>query len=166
MDSAVGLPHDSAMLSKRVGENIRRIRDQRGLSLEKVAAKVSRPGEKPVRYSTIARLEKGDRKLTIEWLERIAEALNTEPAQLLSDGEASHRREFSLGEQVANEVARTLGEVFLDGEAPDSGTVQAAALILQELSATLSKHPQAFRDPQVARPVIDLLAQRHARASN
>jgi hypothetical protein len=34
---------------------------------------------------------------------------------------------------------------------------------LRELSATFARHPQARRDPQVARPVVDFLARQRAR---
>jgi hypothetical protein len=67
-----------------------------------------------------------------------------------------------LSEQVANEIARTLALVAREGEPPEPGIVQALSLMLQELTVTFSKHPQAYRDPSVARPVVDLASRRFA----
>jgi transcriptional regulator with XRE-family HTH domain len=145
------------MLAKEIGLNIKAARKARGLSLEKLASRV-RP---KTSYQQLSRLEKGDRSLSIEWIERIAAALGAQPLELIAP---NGHRDFSLGEQVANEIAQTLAEAVLDGEAPDDGTVQVVSLMLQELLATFAKHPQAFQDVQVARPAIDLAGRRFFRA--
>lgn len=149
--------HCVAMLAKQIGLNIQAARKARGLSLEKLAARI----DPPTSYQQLSRLEKGNRSMAIEWVERIAHALGVQPIELI---EPNAQRDFTLGEQVANEIARTLAEVVLDGEAPDDGTVQVVALMLQELSATFARHPQAFRDAEMARPVIDLAGMRFGRA--
>ena len=49
------------------------------------------------------------------------------------------------------------------GDEPDQAIVRDLSIILQELSATFVRHPQARRDPEVARPVVDFLARQRAR---
>lgn len=149
--------HSAAMLAKQIGANIKAARKARGLSLERLAARV----QPATSYQQLSRLEKGDRSLTVDWIERIAAALGVQPLELITPGQ---QREFTLGEQVASEIAQTLAAVVLDGEAPDDGIVQVVALMLQELSATFARHPEAFRDAAVARPVIDLAGMRYAHA--
>lgn len=150
------------MLAERVAENIARLRKARGWSLEKVGASC----EPPTSYQQISRLEKGDRTVDFGWVERIAPAFGLSPLELIVgemiQTEQPDHMVFSLGEQVAAEVARTLGQVALGGEEPDDGTVQALSLMLQELTATFARHPQAFRDAAVARPAIDLAGRRYA----
>lgn len=151
------------MLAKQIGENIRAAREAKGLTLEKVAARV----KPPTRYQTIGRLEKAERTLTVAWIERIAKALEVDPVslvapELFTGAKAESEPGFHLDEQVANEAAVTLATVALQGREPEQGTVQAVALILQELTATFSKYPQAAADPAVARPAIDQLARRFA----
>jgi transcriptional regulator with XRE-family HTH domain len=143
------------MLSERVGQNIKAARKARNMSLEKLAAKVD-----PVTsYQHLSRLEKGGDALNFEWVERIAKALDLEPTELISPDQKGGA--FTLDEQVANEVARTLAEVALQGEEPESGTVQAIALLLQELTATFAEHPQAASDAQVVRPLLTLAGKRY-----
>lgn len=64
--------------------NIRAIRQQRGLTLEQLAAltpHATKPGE-DTDLSTIHKLEGGKRKLTAEWKASIAQALGVEPEDL------------------------------------------------------------------------------------
>jgi hypothetical protein len=69
-----------------------------------------------------------------------------------------------MSEQVSAEVARVVVQVALQGKEPAPGTVEALTLILKELSATFARHPQAYRDPAIALPVVDLAARRFGRA--
>ena len=147
------------MLGKRVGERIKAERKSRGWSQTELA---NRCRPKTV-YQQIDKLESGERRLTLDWLERIAAALGVEPAVLLG---AQPAQPMFLSQPVANEIAQTLAEVALEGQVPEPGIVEALALILQELTATFSAHPQAYRDPEVARPVVSLASRRHAPATN
>ena len=161
------LAHMAAtMLAERVAENIARLRKARKWSLEKVGAGCV----PPTSYQQISRLEKGERTVDFEWVERIAPAFGLCPLELIVgeriQTEAPDHLIFSLGEQVANEVARTLAQVALDGAEPDDGIVQVMSLMLQELTETFARHPQAFRDAAVARPVIDLAGRRFAPSKN
>jgi transcriptional regulator with XRE-family HTH domain len=142
------------MLGKKIGENIRAARKAKGISLEKLAARV----KPPTSYQQLSRIEQG-RMLTIEWIERIGAALEMDPMELIR-GQALAEN-LDLSEQVANEIARTLALVAREGEPPEPGIVQALSLMLQELTATFLRHPQAYRDPQMARPVLDLVERRH-----
>lgn len=146
-------------LAKRIGANIKAVREARGLSLEKVAARV-RP---PTAYTTISRFEKGERSLTFDWLERIAAALEVDPIDLVSSAQPPLRQ---MSEPVASEMAQTLARVVLGGGTPERGTVQVLALMLQELAETFSRHPEAFADPAIARPVLELTARRSASAAH
>lgn len=150
------------MLAGKIGGNVKALRKAKGWSLEKLAARV----EPPSSYQQISRLEKGDRTLSVQWVERIAKALDVDPVELIAADRRVEPQAFSLDEQVANEVARTLARVALEGEEPENGTVQALSLILQELTATFSAHPQAYRDPAVARPVVDLASRRYGPAAS
>lgn len=147
------------MLGKTIGENIKLARKAKGLSLEKLARLV----QPETSYQQLSRLEQG-RMLTIEWIEKIGAALGVDPMELIR-GEALAEN-LEMSEQVANEVARTLALVARDGEPPENGTVQALSLMLRELTETFLKYPQAYRDPQVARPVLDLAGRKLGRAAN
>jgi transcriptional regulator with XRE-family HTH domain len=146
---------DSVELGKRIGANIRRAREERGWSLEKLALKCV----PPTGYTTISRLEKGKRGLTLDWVERIANALGIDPAELLV-GRRDNAQSLQLSGPVANEVARSLARAALEGAEPEPGTVQVMSLMLQDLTAIFSAHPEAYRDPEVARPVVDLASRR------
>jgi transcriptional regulator with XRE-family HTH domain len=163
----IGADMRAVELGKRIGAAIKRAREDRGWGLEKLAARIdatTKPA-KPTHYTTISRLEKGERRLTLDWVEAIAKAMSVDPIELMTESHGSAPL-FILGEQVANEIARSLAMVALDGEEPEPGTVQAIALMLQELTATFSAHPQAYTDPAVARPVVALASRRHAPVAN
>jgi transcriptional regulator with XRE-family HTH domain len=154
---AVNYPrgHSGCVLAARISENIKRLREERGWSRPQLGLRVS----PPTSGQQIEKLEKGDRRMTCDWVERIANALGIDPAELL----AGQGELFTLSEPVADEVAEVVSRIALQGAAPDPEIVQVISLLLQELSATYARYPQARRDPQVARPVIDLLAHRLAR---
>lgn len=61
---------------------IRELRKQKGLTLQELGERV-RP---PTTAQTIGRLETGQRKLTLEWLDKIAEALAVTPMELIDLG--------------------------------------------------------------------------------
>lgn len=60
---------------------LREIRKAKGLTLQQVAERVKPSGTTP---QTIGRLETGARTLTLEWVRRIADAMEVDPAELLS----------------------------------------------------------------------------------
>jgi transcriptional regulator with XRE-family HTH domain len=62
-----------------MSNHIRRLRKKAGLTLEQLADKTETTAQQ------ISRLEKGDRKLTQDWMEVIAPALGVVPAALISD---------------------------------------------------------------------------------
>jgi repressor LexA len=64
----------------RRGNIIRAIREARGMTQEQLAAAVGS------NHSTIGRLETGRRRLTKEWMVRLARALNCDPSEFLADG--------------------------------------------------------------------------------
>ncbi|MEE8226919.1 MAG: helix-turn-helix transcriptional regulator, partial [Kiloniellales bacterium] len=59
---------------------IRELRKARGLTLKRMAELLGTSNQQ------ISHLEKGRRRLTLEWMERIAEALECHPSDLLIGG--------------------------------------------------------------------------------
>ena len=149
--------HFGYVLATRISENIWRIREAKGVSRSELGQRMN----PPTSSQQIERLEKGERRLTVEWIERIAKGLGVDPAELISvNGES-----FTLTEQVASEVALELGRIVLQGGEPSPAIVQDLATVLQALSETFARHPQARHDAEVARPVIDVLSHRFVRLS-
>jgi transcriptional regulator with XRE-family HTH domain len=144
-----------SVLSVRIQENIKRLRERRGLSRPQLGARL----DPPTSGQQIEKLEKGQRALTVDWIERIAIALDVDPAALVA-GESG---EFTLTPQVADEVARSIARVALRGAEPDRGTVQVLALLLTELFEMFARHPATRADLQAARPAIDFLARQRDR---
>jgi transcriptional regulator with XRE-family HTH domain len=116
----------------------------------------------PTSRQQIEKLEKGERPLTVDWIERIAVALDVDPAALVA-GESG---EFTLTEQVATEAARALVRVSLPGVQPSPASIQVLALMLGELVEMFARHPATRTDLQALRPAIDFLARQHARPSS
>lgn len=142
------------MLTVRIRENITALREKRGLSRGQLAHMMTPQTSR----QQIEKLEKGERPLTVDWIERIAVALDVDPAALVA-GESG---EFILTEQVASEVARSLARVALRGAEPDRATVQVLALMLSELLDMFARHPATRSDLQALRPAIDFLSRQHA----
>lgn len=61
---------------------IRMMRSRRGLTLQQLAARI----QPPASYQQIARLERDERRLTWDWLMKIARALECVPMDLIEDG--------------------------------------------------------------------------------
>ncbi|MBL8659271.1 MAG: helix-turn-helix transcriptional regulator [Rhodospirillales bacterium] len=61
---------------------IRLMRVRRGLTLQQLSARV----DPPASYQQIARLERDERRLTWDWLMKIARALDCAPMDLIEDG--------------------------------------------------------------------------------
>lgn len=149
-----------SMLSQRVAANIKRMRETKGLSQDKLA-KMCEP---TTVYQQIDKLETGERRLTLDWVERIAKALGVGPLQLIG-GEAS-AWQTNLNEQVAAEVGRTLAKTILDGQEPDADTVEALALMLVGFAGIFRRYPQALTDPEIARPILDFAAEQYGRRAS
>jgi transcriptional regulator with XRE-family HTH domain len=60
------------------GENVRRVRKERGMSLEALAHEVG------LAYSYMGQIERGQRNPTLDVVERIAEVLSVQPLMLLT----------------------------------------------------------------------------------
>ena len=67
-------------LQRRVGRNLRAYRLQRGLSQESFADVVG------VHRTYMGGMERGEKNLTLQSLERLAERLDLDPLELLRDG--------------------------------------------------------------------------------
>jgi transcriptional regulator with XRE-family HTH domain len=115
----------------------------------------------PTARQQIEKLENGERPLTVDWIERLAVALDVDPAALVA-GESG---EFILTEQVADEVARSLARVSLRGAEPDKATVQVLSLMITELFDMFARHPATRSDLQALRPAIDFLSRQRGRQS-
>lgn len=67
-------------------EKIRELREARGMSLQDVVNLIDpKPGK-----MTLSRLERGERKITMEWVRKIAGALNVPVAEILGDEESGY----------------------------------------------------------------------------
>ncbi|MFD6516377.1 helix-turn-helix domain-containing protein [Rhodococcus sp. NPDC060176] len=67
-------------LPKVVGRNLRRYRQERGYSQEAFAEVMG------VHRTYMGGVERGERNLTLQTLERMADILNVEPLSLLTEG--------------------------------------------------------------------------------
>lgn len=143
------------MLGDQIRANIKHAREARGWSRPALGGRCS----PPTSGQQIERLEKGHRGLDVDWIERIARALDLDPAELI----AGEQQQFVMTEQVSDEVAVMVARVALGGAQPSQEIVRNLSLILQELSETFARHPAARRDPEVARPVIDFLTRQPVR---
>jgi transcriptional regulator with XRE-family HTH domain len=123
------------------------MREKRGWSRPDLG-KRCRP---PTSGQQIERLEKGQRNLTVDWIERIARGFGADPADLLA-GEA-----FEITPQVAELVAGFLGRVVLRGDEPDQAIVGDLSVLLPKLFELFARHEAMRHDPEAVRPVIDLL---------
>jgi transcriptional regulator with XRE-family HTH domain len=96
---------------------IRELRTARGLTLKELARRVSTSNQQ------ISHLETGKRRLTVGWMERIADALDCNPLELLE--EELHLR---------NERERALVELFRGlSEEQKEAFLQAAAALAKPL---------------------------------
>lgn len=143
------------VLGERIRENIQRMREGRNWSRPQLGMRCV----PPTSGQQIERLEKGQRGLDVDWIERIARGFGVEPAELIV-GDVG---QFAMDEQVAAGIAESFARIVLRGGEPDPDIVADLALIVRELSETFSRHPEARSDPRVARPVVDLLMQRRGR---
>jgi transcriptional regulator with XRE-family HTH domain len=73
---------DGSAFVRQVGQNVRRLRLERGVTLSELAASAG------ISLAMLSRLEKGDVSPSLETLASLAEALGTGPAALLKDESA------------------------------------------------------------------------------
>jgi hypothetical protein len=142
------------MLEGRIRGNKQALREAADLSRPQLGALC----EPPTSGQQIERIEKGQRRLTIEWIERIARALRVEPEMLVGGGAA----EFSLAQPVAEEAASAI-VMIATGSRPDQATTQIVALLLKALLETFVRHPEARGDLGAARPIVDFLSRQFSR---
>ena len=71
--------HNVSPVALQVGQNVRRLRQERGVTLSELAASAG------ISLPMLSRLEKGDVSPSLETLAALAEALGTGPASLLKD---------------------------------------------------------------------------------
>lgn len=95
-------------IALRVGENIRDLRKQRGLSQEKLAFKAG------INTSYMGQVERAEKSATIDSLEKIANALDVELGQLFHfdiDKEPINKTEMTAIEKINYELkSRTEAE--------------------------------------------------------
>jgi len=68
--------------------NIRELRQARGWSMRELAEKMSESGD-PVHFTTVAKIERSERKLTLEWAKRFADAFKVHPAEIMGGENAT-----------------------------------------------------------------------------
>lgn len=142
--------------------NIQIIRERQKLSRPELAALV-----RPVTTGQqIERLEKGQRKLSLDWVEKIARALHVNPLQLIMplqwcEENLAGPRLKALDAQVAEQVALSIAKVVLRGKAPEAELLANLAALLQDLFATFAEHRATTVDPLASAPVIDILTRKY-----
>jgi transcriptional regulator with XRE-family HTH domain len=142
------------MLAERIQENIIRLREAKGWSRPCLARRLS----PPTSGQQIERLEKGQRQLDPEWIEKIARALGVDPVTLI----AGEQPRYELTPQVADEIATHLARFVLRGDEPDPEIALALSILIQEMSETFARNPQARNDPLAARLAVDILTRQRA----
>jgi transcriptional regulator with XRE-family HTH domain len=142
------------MLEGRIRANIQALRAAADLSRPQLGALC----DPKTSGQQIERIEKGQRRLTIEWIERIAKALRVEPEMLV--GNEIH--EFTVARPVAEEAAGAMIRVAT-GTQPDQVGTEIGALFLQALLETFVRYPEARGDPGAARPIVDFLTRQFSR---
>src|SRR6185369_8501136 len=70
---------------KEMPNRIRELREKAGLSLQKLAEMIIKLDGEPTSAQQIDRLEKGQRRLTQDWMNSISEALGCMPFELLPE---------------------------------------------------------------------------------
>jgi transcriptional regulator with XRE-family HTH domain len=141
-----------AMLADRIRDNIVRLRESRGWSRPELGRRLV----PPTSGSQIERLEKGWRSLEVDWVEKIARAFGIDPSELIAEKET-----YDLTPPAADAIASLLARFVLRGVEPDQEIVQGLSILLQEMSETFSRNPEARRDPLAARLAVDILARQH-----
>ncbi len=87
-----------------MASKLRQIRERRGWSQSQLAERVN------TTQVQIGRLEKGDRRLTVEWLQRLAQALDCKPIDLMDNGLAEEEARYEAppdGERVMRALIPT-----------------------------------------------------------
>ena len=74
-------------LAKTFGANVRRLRQERGLSIEALADQVG------LAYTYVGQIERGTRNPTLAVVERFAAVLGMSAVQLLTEGPGSLKRQ-------------------------------------------------------------------------
>ena len=72
-------------LAQTFGQNVRRIRQEKGMTLEALADEVG------LAYTYVGQIERGQRNPTLGVVERVAAALSVDPLALLKSAEPVHR---------------------------------------------------------------------------
>lgn len=91
---------DLGPAAKAVAQNVRRIRNERGLSIRALAARTSDMGH-PLPHSALSKIENEQRRVDIEDLLALAVALETSPTSLLLPYEPDPRRSVAIVGTVA-----------------------------------------------------------------
>lgn len=141
------------VLTEEVPTRIQRMREAKGWSRPDLAKRCV----PKTTGQTIERLEKRQRGISLEWLERIAPAFGVSPAKLVG----SDSLDLRLSKSVSVEASEFLLKLALRGETPDEHFVQDFALVTEALFEMFARHPEARSDPAAARPVFDLLARQY-----
>lgn len=76
------------MRSNTAGLNIKRLRKERGLTQEQLAARIS----EDTSIATISKLEKGQMSMSLDWIQRIASALGVTEHEIIARGDISRVR--------------------------------------------------------------------------
>ena len=83
-----------------VGHRIREIRKREGLTMEALADRIAEQTGSPVHLTTIAKIERSMRTISLDWVMKISRALGVQPADLVG-GDAEPARIVPLVGKIA-----------------------------------------------------------------
>jgi len=92
---------------------VREVREAARLTLQQLADRVAEQTGKVVTRAEISRIELGHRRFTVAWMQRLARALECDPAQLLNQAALSAERDEVTELAVDPAVARALASRHL-----------------------------------------------------
>lgn len=104
-----------------VGHRIREMRIAAGLTLDQLAEKVSEIRGEPAHFTTIAKIERSQRTISIDWIIQIAQALGVAPGDILAPAPRRAVRMVPVIGQIAaggwqEAVQEPIGEVPIPDE--------------------------------------------------
>lgn len=67
-----------------IGNKIREARIAKGMTLEQVADNIAKATGEPVHFTTIAKIEKSQRTISVDWILKLADALDIDPAEFMA----------------------------------------------------------------------------------
>jgi len=130
----------------RVKNNLRHLRKEKGLTMEQLAEKVG------VHFTTIAKIERHERGLSIDMLAALSRALGVLPIEILGNGASADPRPIRMVPLISASSAANWREAISDPEGalpcPDAGENAFAITLTEgELNSIIGNDAIVVIDP-------------------